>query len=1144
MQTKKRSSGRTAAREHACPKVTRAQKKAYESVQVMEKKVADLITSSARKQRIGGTHKKNGGPVTATNSDLNYDSMRDGTADTCLGHDAMRDDCIDIKDCKEGTTDCEAETIFSPAFHISKHAEGESDNGVDFVKFFRNGDHSYHQDCEIMYSRVDVLNGHVVQETSESMVRDERSYCENTFSSVNITCPVVDPATISSEVSAIYLAMKNSKLECVDEHGHEPMSTDLYTDDDEYEEVDDFDPYFFIKNLPDLSAVVPTFRPMLLPKQTRRCPPTSLVLDLDETLVHSTLEPCADADFTFAVNFNLQKHTVYVRCRPHLRDFLDKVSNLFEIIIFTASQSIYAEQLLNVLDPKRKIFRHRVFRDSCVFVEGNYLKDLSVLGRDLAHTIIIDNSPQAFGFQVDNGIPIESWFDDRSDKELLFLLPFLESLVGVEDVRPLIASKFSLREKIAAAAYPLNSNRGDPFERSGACSTCTGLLVWGLADQSEAVILDETQMEQGYVVTCVSYPTSDCVVVQKVKEAEITEQDSLLLTRNLLRIAIFNISYIRGLFPEKYFNDKSVPALEMKIKKLMPIDAESRRLIDWMEKGVYDALQKKYLKTLLFCVCETVEGPMIEEYTFSFSYSNSESQEVSMNISRSGNKKKEGGTFKCNSTAEITPNQMRSSACKMVRTLVQLMRTLDKMPEERTILMKLLYYDDVTPAEYEPPFFRGCSEEEARNAWTKNPLRMEVGNVNSKHLVLALKVKSILDPCEDENDDIQDDEVSLGADSMQRDDYSGSDSDSEVNQSQDDHYIVAPVDKQQPQKDNSAPQEDDSMVDEDNTQDSVQDEHQLARIKDWISSLHLDTVELTDVLSNFPDISVVLTEGKLKNALRAAEIMDKLVIEGILSKAAGDTYTINRPKKPDYEFTMVKEEMDAQVPVADKTLKVNDLMYTKALYHALPMQYVTVTRLQNKLGGEANQTTVRKFIDKMAREGFLEAKGNRRLGKRVIRSKITEKKLNEVKKALNNDAMDVDNTEPNNKSSHPDFHTMGSSIRDTSICGALHSIGSDLTRMKLRSNGPQYSPMRSEQTASKTKEHPNTPTSRAEPVTSRESFVPGKDNGRVNGNTDYCDDGDRVICSGRSSQDKRSRKTSTVKEPILQYLKRQKSQAV
>ncbi|KAF8040897.1 hypothetical protein BT93_B2960 [Corymbia citriodora subsp. variegata] len=337
------------------------------------------------------------------------------------------------------------------------------------------------------------------------------------------------------------------------------------------------------------------------------------------------------------------------------------------------------------------------------------------------------------------------------------------------------------------------------------------------------------------------------VVAQKLKETEITEQDSLLLTRNLLRIAIFNISYIRGLFPEKYFSDKSVPALEMKIKKLMPMDAESRRMIDWMEKGVYDALQKKYLKTLLFCVCESVEGPMIEQYAFSFSYSSSDSQEVSMNISRTGNKKR--STFK--SGAEITPNQMRSSACKMVRTLVQLMRTLDRMPEERTILMKLLYYDDVTPADYEPPFFRCCSEEEAHNQWMKNPLKMEVGHVNSKHLILALKVKSVLDPCGDENGDSQDDEVSLGGDSMQRDDYS--ESDSEVNHSADDHYIVAPIEKQQV--------DDNGFVDEDDTQDPVEDEQQLARVKDWINSHHLSTLRLTDILSSFPDISLVLIEG-------------------------------------------------------------------------------------------------------------------------------------------------------------------------------------------------------------------------------------------------------------------------------------------
>nr|GEV11599.1 meiosis-specific protein ASY1-like isoform X2 [Tanacetum cinerariifolium] len=54
------------------------------------------------------------------------------------------------------------------------------------------------------------------------------------------------------------------------------------------------------------------------------------------------------------------------------------------------------------------------------------------------------------------------------------------------------------------------------------------------------------------------------------------------------------------------------------------------------------------------------------------------------------------------------------------------------------------------PADYEPSFYRGCTEDETHNTWTKNPLKMEVGNVNSKHFVLALKVKSVLDPCEED----------------------------------------------------------------------------------------------------------------------------------------------------------------------------------------------------------------------------------------------------------------------------------------------------------------------------------------------------------------------------------------------------------
>ncbi|TYJ43252.1 hypothetical protein E1A91_A03G141400v1 [Gossypium mustelinum] len=450
----------------------------------------------------------------------------------------------------------------------------------------------------------------------------------------------------------------------------------------------------------------------------------------------------------------------------------------------------------------------------------------------------------------------------------------------------------------------------------------------------------------------------------------------------------------------------------------------------------------------------------------------------------------------------------------MVRTLVQLMRTLDKMPEERTILMKLLYYDDVTPMDYEPPFFRGCTEDEAHNSWTKNPLRMEVGNVNSKHFVLALKVKSVLDPCGDENDDIEDEEVSLGVDSVQRDE--SSDSDTEVGESQEDQFIVAPVDKERSEEDNSA-------VDEDDTQDPVEDEQQLARVKIWIDNLHLDTVELTDVLSHFPDISVVLTE----------EIMDKLVKEGVLSRSGKDSYTINKQKKSEYEFT-VKEETDGQVLIAQKSPKVEDHMYMKALYHALPMKYVSAAKLQKKLDGQVNQTVVRKLINKMTQDGFIEAKGNRRLGKRVIHSNLTEKKLLELKRSLNKDPMDMDCTEPHNKTNHPEMQTTGSKLRDMSTCGVLHSIGSDLTRMRGRSDMNQ-----SEQTISKTRDNGNTPISMAQPIASRESFVPGCENNRVNGN---CDEVDTIVCS--RSQDKRGRKASTVKEPILQNMKRQKSQAV
>ncbi|XP_066564627.1 carboxy-terminal domain RNA polymerase II polypeptide A small phosphatase 2 isoform X2 [Amia ocellicauda] len=158
-----------------------------------------------------------------------------------------------------------------------------------------------------------------------------------------------------------------------------------------------------------------------------------VVIDLDETLVHSSFKPINNADFVVPVEIEGTTHQVYVLKRPHVDEFLRRMGELFECILFTASLAKYADPVTDLLD-QEGVFRARLFRESCVFHQGCYVKDLSRLGRQLSKTLILDNSPASYIFHPENAVPVVSWFDDLEDAELLHLIPVFEELSRAEDV--------------------------------------------------------------------------------------------------------------------------------------------------------------------------------------------------------------------------------------------------------------------------------------------------------------------------------------------------------------------------------------------------------------------------------------------------------------------------------------------------------------------------------------------------------------------------------------------------------------------------------------------------------------------------------------------------------------------------------------
>ncbi|KAF9596935.1 hypothetical protein IFM89_014514 [Coptis chinensis] len=221
----------------------------------------------------------------------------------------------------------------------------------------------------------------------------------------------------------------------------------------------------------------------------------TVVLDLDETLVCSyetSILPdivCNHAIESGLKWFDLECVSLDKDCdgkpkvnhvtvfeRPGLQEFLEKISEFADLVLFTAGLEIfchragYARPLVDIIDVENR-FGDRLYRPSTVSTEyREHVKDLSYLSKDLRRTVIVDNNPFSFVLQPLNGVPcIPFSVGQPYDEQLLgVLLPLLKHLSLQEDVKPILYDRFHMPEWFQQHGIPTSNwvkpNRLNPIK--------------------------------------------------------------------------------------------------------------------------------------------------------------------------------------------------------------------------------------------------------------------------------------------------------------------------------------------------------------------------------------------------------------------------------------------------------------------------------------------------------------------------------------------------------------------------------------------------------------------------------------------------------------------------------------------------------
>lgn len=207
--------------------------------------------------------------------------------------------------------------------------------------------------------------------------------------------------------------------------------------------------------------------PFLLPSQTpENDGKMTVILSMDETLFHSIFLQQITAningnvsgiyrDFKDNADFVVNKFGgIAIFLRPGLSHFLYKLSKLCEVVLWTAAERDYAEDLLNHLDPNGTLLPYRLFREDIVQRnDGKWIKDIQLLGRNIKRTMLIDNDinlSQAFPC---NTLLIEDFYGDPNDCQLEVIWLLITELNSYADIRPSLKISLQHCQNLEGAVY-------------------------------------------------------------------------------------------------------------------------------------------------------------------------------------------------------------------------------------------------------------------------------------------------------------------------------------------------------------------------------------------------------------------------------------------------------------------------------------------------------------------------------------------------------------------------------------------------------------------------------------------------------------------------------------------------------------------